>query len=109
MNTEQLKAAALKATPGPWIVHPREDRAGLPYTPVAAKTLLAKVYSEAYLHHEQSHANAVLMAFASPENILALLGCVEALRHVVRMNEQYSANQHDFDKAAAALKKLDEL
>lgn len=55
-----------KYTPGPWQAHPMEMNYGLPYTPVAANTLLAKVYSEAFGDHEQSEANARLIA-AAPE------------------------------------------
>jgi hypothetical protein len=53
-----------KHTPGPWVVHPIEFTMGLPYTPVAANTLIAKVYSTAYGDHEQSQANARIMASA---------------------------------------------
>jgi hypothetical protein len=47
---------------------------GLPYTPVAANTLLAKVYSEAFGDHEQSEANARLIA-AAPDLLEALREC----------------------------------
>lgn len=67
-----------KHTPGPWVAHPIElMTAGLPYTPVAANTLIAKVYSTAYGDHEQSQANARLMA-AAPELLQALRDLLEA-------------------------------
>ncbi|WP_315383391.1 hypothetical protein [Microvirgula aerodenitrificans] len=55
-----------KHTPGPWTAHPIELNHGLPYTPVAASTLIAKAYSTAFGDHEQSEANARLIA-AAPE------------------------------------------
>ena len=60
-----------KHTPGPWKAHRIEKGPGLPYTPVAAKTLLAKVYSEAFGDFEQSEANARLIA-AAPDLLEAL-------------------------------------
>lgn len=60
-----------KHTPGPWFSLAIEPRNGLPYTPVVAKTLLAKVYSEAHGDFEQSQANGRLMA-AAP-NLLEVL------------------------------------
>ena len=61
-----------KHTPGPWKAHPIEMNCGTPYTPVAAKTLLAKVYSEAYGNHAESEANARLIA-AAPELLEAAI------------------------------------
>ena len=127
MNTEQLKEAALKATPGPW----RSQREISPYpnwylvyADKADPPLIVQVlrgtsmfdmsskidyFTEKTPRDQAAEANAAFIAAANPATTLALLECVEALRHVVRMNEQYSVNQHDFDKAAAALKKLEEL
>lgn len=64
-----------KYTPGPWQAHPMEMNYGLPYTPVAANTLLAKVYSEAFGDHAQSEANARLIA-AAPDLLEALKAVV---------------------------------
>lgn len=66
---------SVQHTPGPWKAYPIEMNHGLPYTPVAANTLLAKVYSEAFGDYEQSEANARLVA-AAPD-------LLEALRRVV--------------------------
>lgn len=50
-------------TPGPWHSLPIMSMpGGLPWTPIIATTLIAKVYSTAYLDHEQSEANARIMA-----------------------------------------------
>ncbi len=62
---------AMKHTPGPWKAHPIETNYGLPYTPVAASTLIAKVYSTAFGDHAQSEANARLIA-AAPDLLEAL-------------------------------------
>ncbi len=56
-----------KHTPGPWNVpQPIITNAGLPFSPVCANTLIAKVYSTAFGDHAQSEANARLIA-AAPE------------------------------------------
>lgn len=47
-----------KHTQGELKAYPIELRHGLPYTPVAINTLIAKVYSEAYGNHLESEANA---------------------------------------------------
>ena len=60
-----------KHTRGPWKAHPIEMNYGLPYAPVSAKTLLAKVYSEAFGDYAQSEANARLIA-AAPDLLEAL-------------------------------------
>lgn len=59
-------------TPGPWTNHGRQPNVpGLPHAAVAAKTLIARVYSEAYGDEEQEKANADLIA-ASPDMLAAL-------------------------------------
>lgn len=63
-----------KHTPGPWINHGRIAQSGLPHSAVAAKTLIARVYSEAFGDSEQEAANARLIA-AAPE----MLAEVESL------------------------------
>jgi hypothetical protein len=55
-----------KYTPGPWINHGRITQPGLPHSAVAAKTLIARVYSEAFGDEAQEVANARLIA-AAPE------------------------------------------
>jgi hypothetical protein len=60
-----------KHTPGPWVNRGRIDKPGFPHSAVAAKTLLARVYSEAFGDSEQETANANLIA-AAPD-LLALL------------------------------------
>jgi hypothetical protein len=61
-----------KHTPGPWNVpQPIITNAGLPFSPVCANTLIAKVYSTAFGDHAQSEANARLIA-AAPELLEAL-------------------------------------
>jgi hypothetical protein len=52
--------------------------AGLPHSAVAAKTLLARVYSEAYGDVEQETANASFIAAANPAAISELLDRLEA-------------------------------
>lgn len=47
-----------KHTQGELKAYPIELRHGLPYTPVAINTLIAKVYSEAFGNHLESEANA---------------------------------------------------
>ena len=68
---------SVQHTPGPWKAYPIEMNHGLPYTPVAANTLLAKVYSEAFGDYEQSEANARLVA-AAPDLLAALRAMVSA-------------------------------
>lgn len=63
------------------------DRGELPYSAVAAKTLLAKVYSEAYGDKEQSIANANLIA-AAP-------ALVEALEDLLERFESEIHNEYD--------------
>ena len=58
-------------TPGPWINHGRSPQPGLPHSAVAAKTLIARVYSEAFGDEAQETANACLIA-AAPELLDAL-------------------------------------
>ena len=63
-----------KHTPGPWIAHQVLLGYGVPFTPVVGKTLLAKVYSEAFGDYAQSEANARLIA-AAPDLLEELLIC----------------------------------
>jgi hypothetical protein len=78
-DINELRRLAQAATPGPWINHGRQPNvAGLPHSAVAAKTLLARVYSEAYGDVEQETANASFIAAANPATISELLDRLEA-------------------------------
>jgi hypothetical protein len=55
-------------TPGPWTNHGRIPQPGLPHSAVAAKTLIARVYSEAFGDEAQEKANADLIAAAPDQN-----------------------------------------
>lgn len=60
-----------KHTPGPWNPAEIQTVNVLPFVPVVATTLIAKVYSTAFGDHEQAIANARLMSCA-PELLEAL-------------------------------------
>lgn len=60
-----------KYSPGPWKSHPIEKRQGLPYVPVSAETLIARVYSKHFGDDAQAAANGRLIA-AAPELFEAL-------------------------------------
>jgi hypothetical protein len=61
-----------KHTPGPWLLHGRITQGNhLPCSAVTAKTLIAKVYSEAYNDIDEETANAILIA-AAPELLVEL-------------------------------------
>jgi hypothetical protein len=78
IDINELRRLAQAATPGPWINHGRQPNvAGLPHSAVAAKTLLARVYSEAYGDVEQETANASFIAAANPAAISELLDRIE--------------------------------
>lgn len=79
IDTKELRRLAQAATPGPWINHGRQPNvAGLPHSAVAAKTLLARVYSETYGDVEQETANASFITAANPAAISELLDRLEA-------------------------------
>jgi hypothetical protein len=59
-------------TPGPWTNHGRIAQPGLPHSAVAAKTLIARVYSEAFGDSAQETANANLIA-AAPDLLAVLI------------------------------------
>lgn len=84
IDTKELRRLAQAATPGPWINHGRQPNvAGLPHSAVAAKTLLARVYSEAYGDVEQETANASFIAAANPAAVSELLDRLEAAEKAV--------------------------
>lgn len=64
-----------KHTPGPWKAMGRTGHGMLPHTAVAAKTLIARVYSEAFGDIENETANARLVA-AAPDLLQALLALI---------------------------------
>lgn len=70
----------IKHTPGPWTNHGRIPQPGLPHSSIGAKTLIARVYSEAFGDTENEAANARLIA-AAPELLEALTylrDCIES-------------------------------
>lgn len=70
----------IKHTPGPWINHGRIPQPGLPHSAVAAKTLIARVYSEMFGDKEQEAANANLIA-AAPELLEAASKLFDLANH----------------------------
>jgi hypothetical protein len=66
-----------KHSPGPWKAHPIEKSRGLPYVPVSAETLIAKVYSKYFGDDEQAAANGRLIA-AAPELLSLLRDAVDS-------------------------------
>lgn len=79
-DLRKLRELLGKATPGPWKNHGRQPKAiGVPHSAVAAKTLLARVYSEAFGDTEQETANAELIA-AAVNALPGLLDECEMLR-----------------------------
>lgn len=81
-------------TPGPWTNHGRIYNTGFPHSSVGAKTLIARVYSEAFGDIEQEGANARLIA-AAPDLLAALQG-------VLRVADRKT---DEFDAARAAIAK----
>jgi hypothetical protein len=110
MNTEQLKQAALAATPGPWFAMPIGEVSQ--WVDVVAHDEVGR-YSLPFIacKHFDSEANAALIAAANPSTILALLECVDALRALMDddadLSEGYWCDWSD--KARAALQKLEAL
>ena len=89
INTKELRRLAQAATPGPWINHGRQPYvAGLPHSSVAAKTLLARVYSEAYGDVKQETANASFIAAANPAAITELIDRLEAAEKDIALKER---------------------
>lgn len=87
-------------TPGPWTAHPIETRFGPPYTPVSAKTLIARVYSEDFEDYAQSEANARLIA-AAPQ----MLDALEAILQDVPADvEEWAERYETFHLSVSAMK-----
>jgi len=106
IDTKELRRLAQAATPGPWINHGRQPNvAGLPHSAVAAKTLLARVYSEAYGDVEQETANASFIAAANPAAISELLDRLEAAE--ADALEQARLNGMGASREAALMAKLE--
>lgn len=106
IDIDELRRLAQAATPGPWINHGRQPNvAGLPHSAVAAKTLLARVYSEAYGDVEQETANASLIAAANPAAITELLDRLEAAESDAL--EQARLNGMGSEREAALMAKLE--
>ena len=110
ININELRRLAQAATPGPWINHGRQPNvSGLPHSAVAAKKLLARVYSEAYGDVKQETANASFIAAVNPAAISELLDRLEAAERErdalrIELNEiRYGvAVAHDTIKALRA-------
>ena len=79
MNTEQLKQAAMAATPGPWLYETskRPGSAGN-YQLILSED--ENSVAECYGTDHEDAANGRYIAAANPAVILALLECVDALR-----------------------------
>ena len=106
IDTKELRRLAQAATPGPWTNHGRQPNvAGLPHSAVAAKTLLARVYSEAYGDVEQETANASFIAAANPAAITELLDRLEESESDCL--EQARLNGMGSEREAALMAKLE--
>lgn len=110
IDINELRRLAQAATPGPWINHGRQPNvAGLPHSAVAAKTLLARVYSEAYGDVEQETANASFIAAANPAAVSELLDRLEAAKsdalEQARLNGMGSEREAKHLAQIAALEK----
>lgn len=91
-----------QATPGPWKAHPIETSFGLPYTPVSAKTLIARVYSEDFEDYAQSEANARLIA-AAPALLQALEWIIQDIpADVVEWDRRYESFEISIDAIKSA-------
>lgn len=88
---------SMEHTPGPWTNHGRISQPGLPHSAVAAKTLIARVYSEAFGDEAQEAANARLIA-AAPELLAVLVELTD-------LEGPLPGNQAWYIKARAAIAK----
>lgn len=88
-------------TPAPWVNHGRiSQQVGVPHSAVAAKTLIARVYSEAYGDHAEEKANADLIA-AAPE----LLAICQELRESAEYWSEYMVPIGIVERLTAAIDK----
>jgi len=115
MNTEQLKQAAMAATPGPWLYETskRPGSAGN-YQLILSED--ENSVAECYGTDHEDAANGRYIAAANPATILALLECVDALRewHEVHPNKDKKPGWVDREmnaqaRCAKALQKLEAL
>ena len=92
MNTEQLKQAAMAATPGPWLYETskRPGSAGN-YQLILSED--ENSVAECYGTDHEDAANGRYIAAANPAVILALLECVDALR----LQQKWSQAERDND------------
>lgn len=96
--------ADAKNCPGPWRVHMIEKLRGLPYVPVSAETLIAKVYSKHFGDDEQAEANGRLIA-AAPELLEALDILLANLRSDLQCEGHDPNDDARVELAAAAIAK----
>lgn len=109
IDTKELRRLTQAATPGPWINHGRQPNvAGLPHSAVAAKTLLARVYSETYGDVEQETANASFITAANPAAITELLDRLEAAERERDFAKTEIARLHDDIRELTDERVLDE-
>ena len=100
-HANELRRLAQAATPGPWINYGRQPNgAGLPHSAVGAKTLIARVYSEAYGDAGQETANASFIAAANPAAISELLDRLEVAE---RERDALRAENERIDEAMESL------
>ena len=95
--TPRSNSPAPAWTPGPWKAH-EIQRTGIPYSPVTATTMIAKVYPTAYGDDAQSQANARLIA-AAPEMAEALAACI------IQLNRETLGGEA-LDRARALLARI---
>jgi hypothetical protein len=100
MKTEQQ----LKHSPAPWKSHPIENSQGLPYVPVTAETLIARVYSNHFGDDEQAAANGRLIA-AAPELLASLLALLYRHNDVSDMHGPWA----EWDDARDVISKVTSL
>ncbi len=107
MNTEQLKQAAMAATPGPWLYETskRPGSAGN-YQLILSED--ENSVAECYGTDHEDAANGRYIAAANPAVILALLECVDALQRIADPRNTHFAGDAQV-VARAALQKLEAL
>ena len=105
----KMRELAQKATPGPWMLADSCSWRRIltaRHEPVCVPTIIdSDNHPDLLLHGPKGmHDNGPFIAACSPERILAYEDCVEALRHIQRMNWGNAAG----DNALAALDALEE-
>lgn len=111
MNTEQLKQAAMAATPGPWLYETSKRRGSAGnYQLILSED--ENSVAECYGTDHEDAANGRYIAAANPAVILALLECVDALRVMLEQFTKTPSTLKDSQargKGHAALQKLEAL